>query len=334
MSKHPLFAFVGSALIAGTSLAQETAPATPAAPPVAADNQTLVTLTNGDIIKGVLVSDGDPVIIDHSILGRVSFPRSAVASVSTMSMDDAGKATAAAAEAAAKFPPPPPAPDPDSFFKGWKGLIEGGVNGASGNTEELSARFGIGATRETSKMKTALSLSYNYGTNDGEKSKDNGRFDARNDWLPQGDSKWRPFVQGAVEYDTFQDWDWRASGYAGLGYELIKTDKILLLPRFGIGASKEFGGEDNKIHPEALLGADFAWTIDDRSKFFISADTYWLLDELPAYRAFIKAGYEIVMDEKTGMLLKLGIEDRYDSTPGEGKNRNDLNYFALIAIPF
>jgi putative salt-induced outer membrane protein YdiY len=333
MSKHLILTLVGSACIAGVAVAQEGTPP-PAAPAAAADNQTLVTLTNGDLIKGTLVSDGDPVVIEHAVLGRVSFPRSAVASVKTMSTGDAGKATAAAAEAAGKFPPPPPPPDPDSFFKGWKGLLGAGLNGSSGNTEELSARVALGLLRETSQTKTTLDLSYNYGTSDGEKNKDNGRFDARNDWLPQGESKWRPFVQGSIEYDTFQDWDWRVSAYGGVGYELIKTDKILFMPRIGIGASREFGGDDNKIHPEGLLGADFAWTINDRSKFFVNLDTYWLLDEIPDYRAFLKAGYSIVVDEKSGMTLSLGIEDRYDASPGEGKNRNDLNYFLLMAIPF
>lgn len=324
--RHTLTAIVGSVLIAGSAIGQQ------AAAPAA--DQTLVTLTNGDLIRGVLVSDGDPVVIEHPVLGRISFPRSAVASVRTMSSENAVKATAAAAEAAEKVPPPPPPPDPDSFFKGWKGNVDGGLNGSSGNTEELSLRFGLGMTRTTSKEITGLSLTYNYGTSEGEKNKDNGRFDVRHDWLPQGDSKWRPFVEGAVEYDTFQDWDWRTSAYGGFGYELIKTDKILFMPRFGIGVSKEFGGDDNKIHPEGLLGADFNWTIDERSKFFVSGESYWPLDEIPDYRFFIKAGYEIVVDPTSGMSLKLGLEDTYDASPGDDKNRNNINYFAVMSIPF
>lgn len=330
--KKPVLTFVGTALITTAALAQDGGAAAGAAAP--ADSQALVTLTNGDLIRGALVSDGDPVVINHPVLGQVSFPRSSVANVKTMSAENAVKATAAAAEAAGKFPPPPPPPDPDSWFKGWKGLIEAGVNGSSGNTETFAGRFGIGASRETSKTKTTLGFSYNYGVDDGQKSKDNARLDARNDWLPQGDSKWRPFVQGTLEYDTFQDWDYRYSAFGGVGYELIKTDKILLLPRAGIGLSQELGGSDNKIHPEGLLGADFEWKINDRSKFFISGDTYWLLDEIPDYRAFVRAGYEVLVDDKSNLTLKLGIEDRYDSSPGDGRNRNDLTYFALLALPF
>ena len=188
--------------------------------------------------------------------------------------------------------------------------------------------------RETSKTKSTGSFSYNYGTTDSTTDKDNGRVDLRNDWLPQGGSKWRPFVQGSLEYDSFQDWDWRVAAAAGVGYELIKTDTILLLPRVGLGFSKEFGGSDNKIHPEALVGADFEWKIDERSKFFASFDSFWKLDEIPEYRVFARAGYEILVDPKSGMSLKLGLEDRYDSDPGAGKKKNDITYFALVAIPF
>lgn len=320
------FAIVASCLLAPVSpaLAQGSAP----------DSQAIVTLTNGDVLRGTLVSDGDPVVIAHPVLGQVSFKRSDVASVKTMAAPEAEKATAAAAEAAAKFPPPPPAPDPTSFFQGWKGSAEFGLNGASGNTESLNLRGGVGLVRETSKTKTTSSFFYNYATDDGNKSKDNARFDIRNDWLPQGDSKWRPFVQGAIEYDQFQDWDYRFSAAGGVGYELIKNDKMLLLPRVGLGFAKEVGGMDNKFHIEGLVGVDFEYKINDRSKFFAAADSYWVLDELPDYRLWLRAGYEVMVDPDSNMSLKLGVEDRYDSSPGEGRKRSDLTYFALLVYNF
>lgn len=323
--KPTLLAVAAALACSHAALAQSDAPSA---------DQTVVTLTSGDTFRGTLVSDGEIIVLNHPVLGELRFPRTEVASVRTMAADDASKATAAAAAAAGKVPPPPPPPDPDSFWKGWSGSASLGLNGASGNTETLSLRGALSFARQTTKTKTTAELSYNYGTDDGDVSKDNGRFDVRNDWLPQGESKWRPFVQGTLEYDTFQDWDYRYSAYAGVGYELLKNDKYLVLPRAGLGLSQELGGTDNKIHFEGLLGIDFAWTIDDRSKFFASLDTFWLLDEIPDYRALLKAGYEIVVDPDSNLSLKLGIEDRYDSSPGEGKNRNDLTYFALLVYNF
>lgn len=325
---------ISSLIVAALSIAanaQPPAPGTETAP----ETQAVVTLTNGDILRGILISEAaaDPVIINHPVLGQLTFKRADVTDVRTMSAENAGKATAAATAAAAKIPPPPAPPDPDSFWQGWKGSAELGVNGSSGNTESLNIRGGLGFVRETTETKTTSSFNYNYATDDGNKSKDNARFDIRNDWLPQGDSKWRPFVLGAIEYDQFQNWDYRFSAAAGLGYELIKTDKVLLLPRAGLGFSKEIGGSDNKFHIEGLLGVDFEYTIDDRSKFFASGDSYWVLDEIPDYRLWLRAGYQILVDPSSNLSLKLGVEDRYDSSP-EGRKRSDFTYFALLVYNF
>lgn len=325
-----LSAAAALALAAGSVSAQNTAPSSP--PP----DEAVVTLANGDILRGVLVSapEADPVVIMHAVLGEVRFARSQVSSVRTMSPADAGKATEAAQKAAEKVPPPPPPPDPESFFEGWKGSAGLGLNGASGNTESLSLRGGLNFVRETTKTKSTAGFVYNYATSDGDKSSDNARLDFRHDWLPQGGSKWRPFVQSSLEYDQFQDWDYRFSAAGGVGYEVIKNDKMLLLPRAGIGTSKEIGGSDNKWHLEGLLGVDFEYTIDDRSKFFASADSFWRLDDLPDYRLLLRAGYEIMVDPESNMSLRLGVEDKYDSSPGDGRKRNDLTYFAMLNFNF
>ncbi|MDP1660489.1 MAG: DUF481 domain-containing protein [Phycisphaerales bacterium] len=296
-------------------------------------SQTVVTLTNGDVLRGELVSRGETVVIEHPVLGRLTLALSDVADVRTMTAANAGKATAAAQAAAAKVPPPPAPPDPVSFWKGWNGSIALGANGASGNSESQSIRAEAGLLRETSKTKTAVGLVYSHATSDGSTSNDNARLDARNDWLPQDGAALRPFIQAAAEYDRFQDWDYRLSAAVGVGYELIKDDKTLLLPRVGLGLAREVGGTDNRLHVEGLLGVDFTYEIDERSKFFSSADSFWVLDSFPDYRLLLRAGYEVVIDPSSKLSLKLGVEDKYDSTP-DGRERNDFAYFVLLNYGF
>lgn len=295
--------------------------------------QTVVTLTNGDVLRGELVSQGESVVIDHPVLGRLTVARADVADVRTMTAADAGKATAAAQAAAAKVPAPPPPPDPTSFWRGWKGSIALGANGASGNSESQSVRAEAGLLRETSKTKAAVGLIYSHATSDGSTSNDNARIDVRNDWLPQEGDALRPFVQGSGEYDMFQEWDYRLSAAAGVGYELIKDEKILVLPRIGLGLAREIGGADNRLHAEGLLGVDFSYVIDERSKVFSTADSFWVLDSYPDYRLLLRAGYEVVIDPANKLSLKLGLEDKYDSDP-DGRERNDLAYFVLLNYGF
>lgn len=291
--------------------------------------QVDATLASGDVIRGVLVSDdGTNVVINHPVLGQLTLARTSVS------------AMAIVPEAAPPPPPPPPPapaapevkPDPDSFFKGWTGNVEFGLNGADGNTQNLSFRAAVNGKRETSKTVTTAGLLYLYGTQNGDKNQDRGEFNLRNDWKIT--PPWRIYALGKVEYDGFQDWDWRTSAFAGLGYEFIKTDRTLLLGRLGAGVTKEFGGVDNRIQPELDIGADFEHKIDDRSKIFATADFYPSLQNFSDYRAVGKAGYEIVVDPSSGMSLKLGLEDRYDATPGVGKKRNDITYFATLSFNF
>ena len=276
--------------------------------------ETNVTLTTGEVLKGTLVSSDDStVVIDHPVLGRMTFTHDQVKDVS-----DAN---------------PPPPPDPDTFFKGWDFTAEAGITGASGNTERFGARAALAATRETSKMATVASAAYLYGVDDGEKSQDRFEANIRNDWKIT-DSKWRIFAKGTAEYDYFQEYDWRVTAVLGVGYELINNDTTLLLPRIGIAVTREIGGMDNRFIPEFNAGFDFTHKFSDTAKFFFIFDSYWSMLDFPEYRLVASTGLEFLLNADTGMIFKIGAEDRYDSTPGEDRNRNDLTYFATIGWKF
>jgi putative salt-induced outer membrane protein YdiY len=343
-------ALLGAVLIAGTALAQSPSPQ--------AGDRVDVTLSSGDIIRGTIVSqDGQTLVLSHPVLGQLSVARANVTAVVPTPPPPPGSPTpppppvpgepAKVAAPAAPSAPAPPAPgattpdkkapevkqDPQSFWEGWTGSVEGGLNGAAGNSESLSFRVGATAKRETSKVATTAALAYQYGTQNGDKNVDKGTLDLRNDWKIT--PPWRVFAAGKVEYDQFQDWDWRVSGVVGLGYEFIKTDRTLLLGRVGVGASKEFGGSDNRIKPELDFGLDLEHKIDERQKLTASLDYFPSLLNFPSdYRVVGKAAYEVVIDEKNNLSLKLGLEDVYQSRPGAGKKRDDLTYFLVAVYKF
>ncbi len=257
-----------------------------------------------------------------------------------LSVSLVGAAGAGAARAQEQPPAEPVAeavpevpPAPDSFWEGWEGSVAVGASGSSGNTERLSFRLGVEGKRIVETMETKAGIVYALGTEDSETTENKFRFDIRNDWLIK-DSRWRYFAQGTAEYDDFQAWDWRLSGAGGVGYEFIENDRTLLIGRVGLGASKEIGGDNEDVVPELVLGADFEHKLTERQKVFATIDFYPALDDLGPYRFVGKAGWEILVDPEVNLTLKLGIEDRYDSTPGEGFKRNDLDYFALLAWNF
>lgn len=226
----------------------------------------------------------------------------------------------------------PPA-DPISWLDGWKGSVNAGLFGSEGNTERLSATAILEAKREHTRWDSHILLLYSLARDDGENSQNYFLASARNDWK-FGDSPWVFFAKGTFEYDEFQDWDQRVTLFAGPGYHFIRNDTTSLLGRVGAGVSKEFGSDDDEWKPELNIGADFSHKIDSRQTFTASADYYPALDGFPEYRAEFKAEYAVLLNDDNNMNLKIGALDRYDSTPGLGFKRNDLDYYITIGWEF
>jgi putative salt-induced outer membrane protein YdiY len=222
---------------------------------------------------------------------------------------------------------------PADFFHGWTGGVEVGLAGSEGNSEVLNLHAGVNAERKTDLMDTKGSLTYLLARENNANTKNRFEADLRNDWLFAKDSPWRYYLMGTFEYDQFQDWHERVTATNGIGYAFIQNDTTLLLGRVGVGLEKEFGGSDNRIHPEGDLGVDFEHKISDRQKIALSADYYPDFLDLTNYRATGKAAWEVLVDPQTKLSLKVGCEDRYDPTPN-GKKRNDFDYFALLVWAF
>ncbi len=232
--------------------------------------------------------------------------------------------------AASKFTAGPDA----TFWQGWKRKAELGINGTAGNSEAFNIRALIGAKRISETMETAADVGYIYNTSESKKSKSRGEGNLRNDWLFK-DSNWGFYGLGKIEYDEFQNWQWRLSGYAGPSYSFIKDETTTLRGRIGAGGSYEFGKKaKEEFIPEIDIGLDFTHKLTERQNIFASVDYYPSLSNFPRYRAIGKAGWELAVDPEVNMYLKVGVSDRYDSDPGIGFKRNDVEYFVTLGWEF
>lgn len=338
---------IGAAGLLGSALAQPV-PA-PVAPP------SLITLTTGETIAAEVLSTADGVIVLlHPVLGTLRLPQAAVVSIQPRPAE----ATApppppptapappappapppAPADTATPTPPlppgaPAPAPTELSFIQGWKIKAEIGLNGSDGNSETFNFRGALGLRRETPLTDTQASFSYFFTRNDSVETQNRAETNIRNDWKFGEKSPWGFFVLGRLEYDEFQDWRWRVSGRAGPSYAFINTDDLLLRGRVGVGASREFGGENDVTIPEGNAGLDLDWKLSQRLKLFAKFDYLPSLLDPPEYRLEASGGLEFLLDKELGMFLKLGALDRYDSNPGPGSSRNDVEYFLTLGVEF
>lgn len=234
----------------------------------------------------------------------------------------------AAAAAEAEFNPPPPL----GFFEGWEGSVEAGLNGTTGNSENFNFRLGLNAARLTDDMETRYDALYRYNTSEGEDTANRFETGLRNDWLFE-DSPWRLFAQGRYEFDEFQDWDHRISGFAGVGYEFIDNDTTTLVGRAGLGGALTIGGNDEDFTPEALLGLDFTHKFDDSQQIALGTEVFPSLDPIGDYRVNSYADYTVTVNPDTNMFLKLGVMHRWDSDPGDAR-RSDLDYYLTLGWGF
>lgn len=222
------------------------------------------------------------------------------------------------------------------FFEwnAWEKSIDIGLNGASGNSENVNFRINLGAERKTDKMETSLNALYRLTTSDGDETENRFRFDVRNDWLPPEGSKIRWWAQGSYEFDEFQAWDSRVAGAAGIGYEFINNDKHTLIGRLGFGGSQTFGDMDEDFRPEAVAGLDYVWNIKEGQQF--KAGTEILLDvsETENFRVNSYAEYEVLLDEDSNLTFKTGVANRYDSNPGGTAEKSDVEYYATMGWKF
>ncbi|MGD9689276.1 MAG: YdiY family protein [Phycisphaerales bacterium] len=216
----------------------------------------------------------------------------------------------------------------------WKLQAEAGINGSSGNSENFNLRLGLNAARKTDRNETAAKVLYQYATDGGNSTQNRFETELRNDFLLAKDSPWSMFALGRFEYDEFQDWKYRTQLFGGPGYAFIRTDDMLLRGRVGAGFTKEFGGRRNELIPEGLVGVDFQWKITDRTRFTTTGEFYPSFEDSSQYRMLGRAALEIMVDPDLNLSLRIGIEDRYNSAPGPGRNRNDVDYFLTLGIAF
>lgn len=289
----------------------------------AQDTTHTITLASGETITATdLERTADTVRFTHPVLGELTVPADGVVEI------DGAPLPVDLIAAQPEEPTPEEATAPE-----WETSLELGLNGSEGNTENLSLYSAFHATREiTDVEKFDFLANYKIQTRDGDRTENDLYLRGVQEWYLPESPRWSVFLQADAEYDEFQDWDLRTSATLGIGYKIIDSDDTTLTGRLGLGGAYEFGSPDERLIPEALIGYDFAHTINDRSRITSTGNLYPDLDETGEFRSRVDAAYELDMTDAGDWRLKLGVEHRYDSdsdvTPW------DFTYYAALVLSF
>ncbi len=241
-----------------------------------------------------------------------------------------------------KDPEGPPEPEtkpewsllPLRLPKPWSGGADFGINGASGNSEVFNFRGSWNVRRKTESNVLTSDFLYVYSVQNAKTNTQQALFNTRDEILFAG-SKYSLFAANQIEYDELRAYRFRVGIYGGVGYTVIDDARTTLRTRVGVGAVRELGsdGSESRWIAEGLFGYDFRQRVTEYSSLISILDFYPRIDNFGQFRIRARLAYEWVIDPDTGTVLRFGIQDRYDSDPGNAK-RNDLTYFTTLGLKF
>lgn len=280
----------------------------PATPPPAPQDK--VELKNGDVLYGTVSGPTDGRLeIDHPTLGKISVPQDDVKSFGPV--------------------PPPEVAEPESPWTYYVGLQFAGQYTANDN---FNLRASAGAEWKQEHGVFTIEAEYFYNVSNAE-TLDNNFLATAIEKLDFGDKGWFGFGRFQYEWDQFQEWEHRFSGYLGPGYHLIKREDMMLDVYAGAGASYYYQTDEWKA--EFIVGEDFEWKIDERQKITVNASIAPQVDDFSDYRIEGRAEWSCqIGNEKSGLAMVLGVRDIYQSDVEPGGTNNDLRIYGGLNYNF
>jgi len=280
-----------------------------------------ITLSNGDRLSGEVVEENaQQIVFDHPVLGRLVIDRKKVAALTTSETIEPPPANPAPAIKQRQSTTPAPAVNATISQR-----IELGLSGASGNSRNSDLRLGYQRRADSAEQHSLLKSGYQRESSNGQTEENDFFTELTHDWLmPQ--SRWFRFAQGRYDWDDFEDWDSRIAVSGGSGYLFADRPGLRMAGRLGLGLSQTFGGDDDKLSPEGIVGFDSNWQVNDRQSLEASNTLYLQLDELGELRNLTSLAWLIKLDQFNGLNLKFGAENEYESDTGGDSRSNDFKY--------
>jgi len=210
----------------------------------------------------------------------------------------------------------------------WEGGIELGANGSQGNSETISVTAGANAERVAGPATITWDVIYVRTQSESIETQNNLLTNVDYDFS-FADSAFSWFSKTYFEYDEFKAFDSRLAVNTGGGVDFIDSESGKITGRFGAGWSREFNGPDDRIVPEATFGVNAEHQLTDRQELVLDVQYLPEWEQFSHYRFVADAHWQILLREGSNLHLKIGLIDRYDSTPN-GAKANDLTYSLLL----
>lgn len=215
----------------------------------------------------------------------------------------------------------------------WSFAADFSIDSSTGNTEETATRFGTHIKRVLPRERLAIDMSYYHKESEGSTTDNKVTIGAIHDWLNLG-SRWFFFTAGRYDYDEFESWEQRMNLQAGPGYNLIKSDDVLLDFRLGAGSRKEWGSENSDLKFEGLAGIDFQWKMTNRQNVEAAVWYFPVITDFEDYRTRSTLNWRYRLAKESNISLLLGVLHEHQSIVDSGSADTDTRITAGLQIDF
>lgn len=217
----------------------------------------------------------------------------------------------------------------------WKYEANVDISGKDGNTQSSTMGVGFRATLESSQDVLKVYTSYQRDETNNVKSADEIKGGVEYSSFFYNDLGW--YVRTELESDEFENIDLRSTSALGMTYRFSNTDRWKLVGRAGL--SYRYESYDVVVPPAPnsndSLGLDFGLNSNLKIAEFarlITDLTYTpSFDDFGDYRFVHDSGLEMPL--KVGQwVLRLGINNSYNSNPSGGVEELDTTYYTRLIL--
>ena len=221
----------------------------------------------------------------------------------------------------------------------WETSVGMGANLTAGNSKTVAANVHATTERKGAPNELRFLAEGNYGEAEAlqadgsrkmEKNVQNDHFLGEYKYVPGGRN------YGGMSLDIVQDdiadLDYRITFGPSLGRYLVKTDRTSLNAELGVVYIRDRVASvtDGRIAYRAF--ERWVFDVSKTAKFWECAQYLPTADDFGRYLADAEIGAEAAMS--TRISLRVVAQDKYNSDPAAGKEKNDLLVTAGVAVKF
>jgi len=213
----------------------------------------------------------------------------------------------------------------------WSAVFEAGILFQEGNTDIFTVRGRGELARTSPKDLLKFYVSGEYAEEDDDRDAHEIKAGAYYEYMLT--QRWFAYGRSDLEYDEFENLDFRFSTAAGPGYYWIKKPEHELKTRAGVGYLHEtyMDGTTNDA-AQLELGLDYRVDIAPWLQFVHGMAYYPTFESIRDYRLVSDSGLVFPLGDSDVWKFKLGAQYEYKAIPAEGRERLDQTYYGNVVL--